>query len=90
MTDLTPEQHAALLREYADRTTGYIYQDEVAVLREAADALTRLAADTERLREALRLIADHGHELDGYVLPPKRARAIARAALAPPAETEQS
>jgi hypothetical protein len=31
-----------LLREYADRTTGYIYADEIAVLRAAADELERL------------------------------------------------
>lgn len=39
----------ALLREYAERTTGYIYADEIAVLREAADEI-------ERLRERLRPI----------------------------------
>jgi hypothetical protein len=32
--------------------------------------------------EALTLIADHGHEMDDYELPPKQARKIARAALA--------
>ena len=81
------EQHAEIVRA-ALHPLGPTQQWVDA--NQALAALELLAADTERLRDALRLIADHGHELDGYVLPPKRARAIARAALAsPPADTER-
>ncbi len=62
---------------------------------EATDALNDLLAELDRAKDrnveqayrldalatALRQIADYGHELDDYVLPPKEARKIARAAL---------
>jgi hypothetical protein len=41
------------------------------------DALPQMVA----VVEALTLIADHGHEMDDYEMPPKQARKIARAAL---------
>jgi hypothetical protein len=57
---------------------------------EGADAFAR-ARDIEKIMdalpqivavvEALTLIADHGHEMDDYEMPPKQARKIARAAL---------
>lgn len=40
-----------------------------------------LAGNWLRLREALKEIADYGHEMDGYELPPKNARKVARNAL---------
>lgn len=45
-----------------------------------------LVEQLEVMREALTLIADYGHEMDDYVLPPKQARRIAREALNPAKE----
>ena len=47
-TDMIPKT----LREYADRETGYIYADEVKVLRAAADALERVTRERDDARKA--------------------------------------
>lgn len=61
---------AELLREYADRDTGYIYGDEVANLREAAALLARLD-DTERdyagYGETLEALTERAEAAEGRV-----------------------
>jgi len=61
------------------------YQDVIS-LPDVDRGIVALATLVERLeaqQEALTMIADYGHELDDYVLPPLRARKIARRALHP-------
>ena len=47
-TGTTPPDHAAKLRELADRPTGYIYRGDIRTLSEAAAALDALVADIAR------------------------------------------
>ena len=64
MSDRTHEQHAAFLQAFisdVEDTIAAPMPADLGALQEARDtvsALARQAADTERLREALRLIAD--------------------------------
>ncbi len=81
------EQYASLEDRFAKAEA---LKDDAAMLwddanKRSVDAEARLA----KAEEALQQIADYGHELDDYVLPPKQARQIARAALAGIAETSE-
>lgn len=57
--------------------------EEEIYVRERVEREHRLAAEVriKELERVLREIADFGHEMDDYDLPPKQARKIARAAL---------